>query len=316
VPAGTRRYSFYSRESSLVAETALSAAGAPAIAHEYIWFDGHPVAQVDAGGATHWTFTDHLGTPLLLTNSDGSTYWRAEYEPFGAVFALRSDDVHQPLRLPGQEAEQLDLGANGVTEREYNVNRWYRGAWGRYTQRDPIGFRGGNNWYAYANENPVAFADPLGLRVRICCKIIPPTLDAAAAVYALSGYTWLPEGRRHCFFEFDMGAFQTIGLHWVGEEHAGLGDVVDAMNCHALAIIHPDHGFDLPDSNPKTCGPWSVCEACVYKHIQEYKNPSIYCLFGPNSNTFVGSGSRKCGVKAPAGETEGTLAPGYHDAQP
>jgi uncharacterized protein RhaS with RHS repeats len=98
--------------------------GAPAIAYEYIWFDGHPVAQADAGGATHWTFTDHLGTPLLLTNSDASTYWRAEYEPFGAVYALRSADVHQPLRFPGQEAEQLNLGANGVTEREYNVFRW------------------------------------------------------------------------------------------------------------------------------------------------------------------------------------------------
>jgi RHS repeat-associated protein len=157
---------------NLIAETTLASSGAPAIAYEYVWFNGHPVAQVDAGGATHWTFTDHLGTPILLTNSDGSTYWRAEYEPFGAVYALRSADVHQPLRLPGQEAEQLDLGANGVTEREYNINRWYRGAWGRYTQADPIGLEGGDNVFIYADDSPVMQIDPYGLD-SVGCDSLP-----------------------------------------------------------------------------------------------------------------------------------------------
>jgi len=169
VAAGSRRYSFYSPELNLIAETALATSGAPAIAYEYVWFNGHPVAQFDAGGAAHWTFTDHLGTPLLLTNSDGSTYWRAEHEPFGAVYALRSADVHQPLRLPGQEAEQLNLGANGVTEREYNIFRWYRGGWGRYTQADPVGFAGNAdlsfyNDYAYVLDDPLDLADPDGER--------------------------------------------------------------------------------------------------------------------------------------------------------
>ncbi|HKO59512.1 MAG TPA: carboxypeptidase regulatory-like domain-containing protein, partial [Thermoanaerobaculia bacterium] len=142
VAAGSRRYSFYSPDSQLLAESALATGGgAPAIGYEYIWFNGHPVAQVDVGIATHWTFTDHLGTPLLQTDASGAIWWRAEYEPFGAVFALRSPDQHQPLRFPGQEAEQLNLGANGVTEREYNITRWYRAAWGRYTQADPMGLQ-------------------------------------------------------------------------------------------------------------------------------------------------------------------------------
>jgi RHS repeat-associated protein len=164
VAAGTKRYSFYTPEMHLLAETALTSSGAPATAYEYIWFNGHPIAQVDSGTATHWTFTDHLGTPILLTNNDASTYWRAEYEPFGAVYALRSPDVHQPLRLPGQEAEQLNLGGNGVTEREYNIHRWYRSGWGRYTQEDPIGLNGGPNLYAYASGDPIGILDPLGLK--------------------------------------------------------------------------------------------------------------------------------------------------------
>jgi RHS repeat-associated protein len=137
---GARRYFFYSPEGQLLAETELTSGPAPAIAHEYIWFAGRPVAQVEASGATFWTVADHLGTPLLQTNATGTIVWRAEYEPYGRVFSLRTPDRHQPLRLPGQEAEQLELGANGATERFYNVFRWYRFGWSRYTQLDPLGF--------------------------------------------------------------------------------------------------------------------------------------------------------------------------------
>ncbi|HEV7242603.1 MAG TPA: hypothetical protein VGQ36_25460, partial [Thermoanaerobaculia bacterium] len=112
----------------------------PAVLYEYVWMNNHPVAQVEpVTNTTYCTFTDSLGTPLLLTRTDTSTFWRAEHEPYGKVFALRGNDEHQPLRLPGQEAEQFNLGPNGATERSYNIFRWYRAGWGRYTQADPIG---------------------------------------------------------------------------------------------------------------------------------------------------------------------------------
>lgn len=44
-----------------------------------------------------------------------------EHGPFGSVFALRTGDQRQLLRFPGHEAEQLNLGSNGLTEREYNI---------------------------------------------------------------------------------------------------------------------------------------------------------------------------------------------------
>ncbi len=161
------RYAFYSPEMNLLSETELrTTAGPPVVLYEYVWFNGHPVAQVDtpvASPVTHWTFTDHLGTPIIQTSSDASIYWQAEYEPFGRVFALRTVDQHQPLRLPGQEAEQLNLGANGVTERSYNISRWYRSGWGRYSQADPVELEGGLNLFAYVRGNPATMADPLGL---------------------------------------------------------------------------------------------------------------------------------------------------------
>ena len=155
----TRRISLYSPEMSLMAETELTSAARPAVLYEYIWFDGRPLAQVDGAGTVSWTFTDHLGTPLLQTSSLQGIVWRAEHEPYGSIYALRSYDRHQPLRFPGQEAEQLGTGANGVTERSYNVHRWYRAGWGRYTQADPIGVEGGLTLYSYANGDPLAAAD-------------------------------------------------------------------------------------------------------------------------------------------------------------
>ena len=177
-PGSPKRNFIYSPEMNLLAESELARPREKAILYEYIWFNGHPVAQVDGGTVTHWTFTDHLGTPLIQTTASQTVWWRAEYEPYGRVFVYNPTglaDQHQPLRLPGQEAEQLNLGQNGATERSYNIFRWYRPNWGRYTQSDPIAFKlissglpslgsnAGLNPYAYAHDNSLAYRDPTGL---------------------------------------------------------------------------------------------------------------------------------------------------------
>jgi RHS repeat-associated protein len=155
------RYSLYTPELNLMSETETSTASTPAVAYDYIWFGGKPVAQVDvATSTTHWTFTDHLGTPILQTNATGAIDWRAEYEPFGSLVTLRTGPTrHQPLRFPGQESDAVD------GEREYNIFRWYRGGWGRYSQADPKGLRGSWNLYAYVADSPVNTLDPLGLQL-------------------------------------------------------------------------------------------------------------------------------------------------------
>ena len=50
--------------------------------------------------------------------------------------------------------------ASGLT---YYRARYYDPASRRFTQRDPIGFGGGLNQYAYVGNNPVNFTDPSGL---------------------------------------------------------------------------------------------------------------------------------------------------------
>jgi len=160
--AGTRA-SLYGPGMHLQSESGLTSGS---IAYDYVWFGNRPIAQEDVGGGTHWTVADHLGTPFLQTDAAASVYWQADYQPFGAVAGLRTADAHQPLRFPGQEAEEFTLsaGPNGASARFFNGARWYRPTLGRYTQADPIEYAGGQaSLYAYAMNNPIDFVDPLGL---------------------------------------------------------------------------------------------------------------------------------------------------------
>jgi len=133
--------------------------GCTDLSADYVWFDDQPVAQVSPAGDVLYTFTDHLGTPILQTDADASVVWRAEYEPFGAVYKQRTGTTSdQILRFPGQEQTASRSDTN------YNIFRWYRAGWGRYTQADPTGFGGGDrNLYRYSHANAVNASDPDGL---------------------------------------------------------------------------------------------------------------------------------------------------------
>ncbi|MGN6187018.1 MAG: RHS repeat-associated core domain-containing protein [Thermoanaerobaculia bacterium] len=137
--------------------------GAPSLRTQIIWFGGRPVAQV-TDSELRFTFADHLGTPILQTTytTPPEIQGRAEYEPFGNVYEMRQGNrIDQPLRFPGQEVAMSLEGQ----EENYNVFRWYRSGWGRYTQPDPLTMAGTalTELYTYAAANPVNSADPTGL---------------------------------------------------------------------------------------------------------------------------------------------------------
>lgn len=130
------------------------------VVREYLYLGQHPVAMLDHGTA-HWIHTDHLGTPIAVTDKDQRVVWKAHYEPFGAAIVDEDPDgdgkaLVLNLRLPGQYAD-AESGTN------YNIMRDYDPQSGRYMTSDPIGLQGGANPFAYAAQNPLNAIDPLGL---------------------------------------------------------------------------------------------------------------------------------------------------------
>jgi RHS repeat-associated protein len=188
------RYFFYSPELQLLESTvddsnnvwgqsAHHIASAPlATNRDIIWFNGAPVAEIgpprtpdNTPLSTHrpfataleatntlWTFTDHLGTPLIQMDNTTAIVWRAEHEPYGNVWKTRAGArTDQPLQFPGQELAMTWEGG----EENYNVFRWYESSFGRYAQADPLGLSAGINLYRYGFGNPSTHTDPTGLFV-------------------------------------------------------------------------------------------------------------------------------------------------------
>ncbi len=174
-----RRYSIYTPELNLLAVTHDDAsniwtqsASDKNIHYEIVWFVGRPIAQITPAGPRLYTFTDHLGTPIFQTDATATVTWRAEYEPFGNIWELRTGTrTAQPLRFPGQEVAMNWEGQ----EESYNIFRWYRAGWGRYTQADPLP-QPRMDLYGYALASPVRRTDRLGLfSVDPACSNCGPT---------------------------------------------------------------------------------------------------------------------------------------------
>ncbi|MCW3429184.1 RHS repeat protein [Escherichia coli] len=111
----------------------------------------------------HLYHCDHRGLPLALISAEGATEWCAEYDEWGNL--LNEENPHQLqqlIRLPGQQYDE----ESGLY---YNRHRYYDPLQGRYITQDPIGLKGGWNFYQYP-LNPISNIDPLGLETLKCIK--------------------------------------------------------------------------------------------------------------------------------------------------
>jgi len=108
--------------------------------------------QISTGSSNLYFLHDHLSSTAALTDSLGGVVERQQYEAFGA-------SVGSTLTRYGYTGRELDA----TTGLLYYRARWYDPQQGRFITEDPIGFRGGLNLYAYADNNPVIQIDPTGL---------------------------------------------------------------------------------------------------------------------------------------------------------
>ncbi|UUY07316.1 DUF4329 domain-containing protein [Pseudomonas sp. J452] len=141
--------------------------------------------------------TSHLGTPEAAFEKSGEVTWRAKAQAFGKT-QINLATIDNPLRFPGQYFD----AETGLYQ---NYFRDYDPALGRYVQSDPIGLRGGINYYVYVNSAPLFSFDPDGL--------YETQHDAARA--AMSAYNPISkrENREYCgnvCWSCEKGYFYTV----------------------------------------------------------------------------------------------------------
>lgn len=109
--------------------------------------------RTDSGGTTNF-LADALGSTLALSDSSGTIQTQYTYEPFGktTVAGAAFGNVNA---FTGRELDETGL--------YFYRARYYDPAIGRFGSEDPIGFKGGIDFYVYVRNNPATFIDPFGL---------------------------------------------------------------------------------------------------------------------------------------------------------
>ena len=123
----------------------------------YVYAGGRLIASGSAASGYLFHHFSQIGSTLALTDTQGQVVGRYAYDPFGKVVAR--EGVFTPMTF---------VGAWGVIEGSGDIffmrHRYYDAQTGRFIQRDPIGFAGGQtNLYVYAGNSVVERIDPSGL---------------------------------------------------------------------------------------------------------------------------------------------------------
>lgn len=104
--------------------------------HDLIYIHGRPLATITAGETTEVFsyLTDHLGTPIALTDEQKTVRWSAKYYPYGELSA-EYVSIGNELRFPGQWHDR----ESGLY---YNWHRYYDPSTGRYVRAKLIAIFG------------------------------------------------------------------------------------------------------------------------------------------------------------------------------
>jgi RHS repeat-associated protein len=126
------------------------------------WFDnGEHVPGASSPADKLFYTTDHLGSVRELTDDDEVVRARYDYDPYGRTTKL-TGDLETVAGYTGHHRHDKS-GLYLTWFREYDPDL------GRWLSRDPIGESGGTTLYGYAANDPVRFADRLGLYITYGC---------------------------------------------------------------------------------------------------------------------------------------------------
>jgi RHS repeat-associated protein len=133
-----------------------------ALLAEYVYVAGQRTVRIDASGNRSHYHTDHLGTPLVITDDSGSRSSRAEYRPFGTE--TDREGASDRYSFTGKEFD------DGIGLYYFDA-RYYDPTIGRFITTDPVLGETSDlqrlNCYSYSLNNPFSYKDPTGMTVTV-----------------------------------------------------------------------------------------------------------------------------------------------------
>ena len=157
-------------------------------AKDYVWRDGLLLATVTPSGTLHYHL-DHLGTPRLITDSNGVKVAEHAYYPFGAEINLTPhESPEEAMKFTGHER---DIVAGDGHTLDYMHARYDNASLGRFLSVDPVlppgALRKPQMWnrYSYVANNPLNRVDPDGklLQIAGCADTKSQTCQANYNLY-------------------------------------------------------------------------------------------------------------------------------------
>ena len=270
------------------------------LARAWLYEDGRrPAAELDAGGAVETTFVyggpsnapeylvrqgvphrlfkDGLGSVRLVVNAaTGAVMQRLDYDAFGRVL-LDTNPGFQPFGFAGGLYDP-DTGLVRFGARDYDPEL------GRWTNRDPVLFLGGDtNLYAYVRNDPVNLVDTSGLgpdngRQWTIADVLRDDVrpDSDALDELRRAYRAGVEAAQEEWGWIDRGCIATTNrmydrLAWMNLEHwevtkwrwGGIGGAYGAPFAHSAIVIYrkgtnPENGVVLDESWQNRTGGFGV----------------------------------------------------------
>jgi RHS repeat-associated protein len=146
----------------LSTEYTLPVSTAPALrTKDYFYFGNLLVATLNSNCGQRFYASDHLGTPRLITDGNGTVFENHTYHPYGQE--ITTDTTCTPsLQFCAMERDQ----ASG---NDYDHARFHLTGMGRFLGVDRVGGhpRDPQSWnrFSYAGNNPLKLVDSNGLEV-------------------------------------------------------------------------------------------------------------------------------------------------------
>ncbi|MBK7438654.1 MAG: RHS repeat-associated core domain-containing protein [Saprospiraceae bacterium] len=127
------------------------------------WLDD--IVMMKRNGNNFYYLSNTIGSVVAVTDAQGAIVERYEYDAFGKVQfynnnyeAVSQSSIGNNYTFTGREYE-VEIGNYFYRTRHFDVTQ------GRFLQKDPIGFIGGDqNLYTYVKNQPAFYNDPLGLK--------------------------------------------------------------------------------------------------------------------------------------------------------